>query len=287
VNGGIDNSNTAPVTVAGAVITPISGGSIIINGQTLTPGAQTVLPNGQSISIGSGGSIIINGQTTVVTPAPAIVTPETFILTPAPTGTIVTPITVGGVVATPLSGGAIIISGTTFLPGEVTTLPNGQVISVAPGGTQIAVNGQTATLQNSNNGPSAIPIIFNGETITPLTSGIAIVGGQTLTPGEVVTLSDGHIISVGTSGIIVVDGTSTTLPIIVAGTTTGRLNTAIMSNSSSALSTSTKSVGGAIASGIGATKKADAASLYTGCQDNTFNVSVGILLGLIGFFIGF
>jgi hypothetical protein len=284
-NGG---SNGSPITAGGFVATPVSGGAFIISGTTFLPGEVTTLPNGQVISVAPGGTqLVVNGQTATVNGGNG--------------GSSGSPITVGGFVATPVTGGAFIISGTTFVPGEVTTLPNGQVISVAPGGTQLVVNGQT--IQNPNNAPSAIPIIINGETITPFTSGTIIVGGQTLTPGAIVTLSDGHIISVGTSGTIEVDGTSTTLPTIVAATTTGKLKTAVSSNSasskgstssnSSSSSTSTtsttstsRSVGGAVASGIGATKKADAAALHIGYQESTYKISFGFLLGLIGFIVG-
>jgi hypothetical protein len=277
VNGGSGGNvpAPAPVTVAGAIVTPIAGGAVIVNGQTLTPGAQTTLPNGQSISVGNGGTVIVNGNTAVLTPAPgAAVTPA--------------PVTVGGIIATPLSGGLVVISGSTYAPGATVTLPNGAIVSIAPGGTQIVVNGATATIQNINNAPSAIPIVFNGETITPFTSGVVIVGGQTLTPGQVVTLSDGHTISVGTSGTVVVDGSSTSLPTIIAATTTGSLKTASKSNSTSTTSSSTsqRSVGGAIASGIGVTKKGDAAALYAGRQEGAINIGFGFALGLISFLAG-
>lgn len=285
VVGGFNvNGPASPVTFGGnnVMVTPLAAGGIAISGLTLTPGAQTILPNGESISVGSSGVVVLNGNTAVITPPPgAASTPP--------------PVTIDGVVATPILGGAVIISGSTLLPGQTIVFANGQTVGLASGGTAVVVNGQTATINTVNGRPSVIPVVFNGETITPMSSGTILIAGQILTPGQILTLSDGHKISVGTSGTVVVDGTTTHLPSInpqISTTGTGSLttisrnSTTTSSTKTSSSTTSDRSVGGAIASGIGVTKKGDADALYLGRQEGMAKVGFGLILGLVGFIAG-
>lgn len=284
-----------PVIVGGQIVTPISNsGGVIINDQTITGGAVT-LAGGIPVSVGPSGIIVVDGQTAIINPV---------------TGNSPNPVTLGGSVITPIAGGSFIINGQTIIPGVQTILPNGQSISVGNDGT-IIVNGETSVITPAPTTitpvpialgsimPDVIPIIFNGETITPFTSGTVILNGQILTPGQIVTLSDGHIISVGTSATVAIDGTSTSLPIIILATTTSGLKTAsefklssdTSSNSKSSSTSNTlpspsqRSMGGAIASGTGASKKAHAATLHNTKHENIIKIGFGLIIGLLGLVI--
>jgi hypothetical protein len=260
----------SPVTINGAAVTPLADGGVIINSQTILPGGVLTLPNGASVSVGLGGGIVIGGQTAIL---PGLVNPG--------------PITVSGAVVTPIPGGGIIVNGQTLPPGSATTLLDGQAVSLVPSGTAIVVNGQTITIPSSQNSPGAIPIVYNGETLTPGPSGAIIVEGQTLAPGSVVTLSDGHIISIGTSGTVAVDGSITNIPIPSLTPLSSPYSTILITslNSSTtattaALSTLSTKAGSAIASSIGNGNKGDAHALQAGLENN-IKIGLGLILSLI------
>jgi hypothetical protein len=250
VNGQTSQLGSAPLTFGGANLTPVAGGSVVISGVTLGAGALTTL-GGEVVSVGPSGVVVVNGVTNVLTPAPA-----------APTAQV---ITLNGVTATPLPNGGAVVSGTTLTAGQTATIGSA-TITLQPTG--LVVNGVTASLPAAMVTPSAMPVVFNGETITPFTSGTVVVNGVTLTPGES-TVIDGHTLSVGTSGTVLVDGTPTQLPTVVpatstrltsgSGTNNGTTSETTSSSSSTDTTTTTSGPGGAIASGIGATKKGRAA----------------------------
>jgi hypothetical protein len=260
-----------PVVVGGQTLTPAPGGGVIIGGQTVAPGAVITLADGTPVSVAQGGSVVVVAGQTAAIPGPGTGNSNQG-----------TPITVNGATITPIAGGAVVVNGQTVLPGSVVTLADGKPLSVAPGGTAVVVGGQSVTIPSipaQTGVPS--PVIINGETITPAPSGGAvIVGGQTVSPGSAITLSDGNVISVGTSGTIVVDGTTTTL----AAASLGMTSTGSSNQTSSTRSSSSHSVGAAIASGIGGTKKGAASNLLAGNDAAWFTCIISFFgfIGMVG-----
>jgi hypothetical protein len=118
------------------------------------------------------------------------------------------------------------------------------------------------------NSPS--PITFNGAIIIPAGPGRVLVNGQTISVGSAGTTLNGIPISVATGGIVVVGGSSVTLP---------SQSAAVPSGSGSPTSSG---VGAAIATGIGATKN----NAFVGGKGTMVTFEAGVfalVLGGIGF----
>ena len=133
----------------------------------------------------------------------------------------------------------------------------------AAGDKILVINGQTITIPGSViNSRYNQPITVNGVVVTPLYGGAILVSGTVVVPGNVLTLPDGQTISVDnakTTGSI----TAVTSRGSITASSTSTSSTSDTSSSSGHTSTATtssssKGPGAAIASGIGATKKANA-----------------------------
>jgi hypothetical protein len=256
--GGISIAQGTPITVQGVGITPLASGAIVVNGVTVSAGGVRTLPNGQIASIGQDGSVVVvNGYT-------ATLAMPTLVNSPSP-------ITVNGALVTPLLNGAVVIAGTTVMPGNIITLSNGQTLSVAPGGSAVVINGQTQAITRSSE-----------FSITSGPNGQVVVGSRTLSAGQIATLPNGQVISVGTSGTFVINGTTTSFRSVSGvSSISGRNSTASKTTSTQ----STRSPGDAIASGVGATKKGDADILYPG-QSRDVNAGFGLVLALVALLAG-
>jgi hypothetical protein len=312
--GGGSGSGPAPVTVGGTAVTPIAGSAVLIGGQTIRPGQAATLANGQVVSLSPGGNtVLVNGQSAAITPAPtagpalspvnvngAQVTPiaggvvisgttllagnvatiggntisiasqgGTIVVNGKTAGIAATPlVTVAGVVATPAPGGAVVISGSTLSNGQVATI-NGQAVTVSGG--QLIVNGQTATLP-----ASAAVVTVNGEAVQVGPGGAFVVDGLTLTPGQTAVLADGHTVSVGSNGVIVVDGSTQTLVPSSRGTSVTGSSSSSHTRSTTSSTSSSQGVGGAIASGIGVSKKGEVG------RNAEIGTALGFVLGILG-----
>ncbi|KAH7057421.1 hypothetical protein B0J12DRAFT_413779 [Macrophomina phaseolina] len=156
--------------------------------------------------------------------------------------------TVGGVtVSEGNGGGAVVVGGQTVSPGESVTLSGGQVVGVTTvdgGATQVVVDGSTTTLPSL----SAVTTVA-GQTIGVGGDGGVLVGGQTLTPGETLTLPNGDLAGVqtGSNGVteVAIDG-----------------STAVLTSTGSGL-------GGLIWSGIGATGSGSATRTTASTAEET------------------
>ena len=174
-----------------------------IAGQTLTPnGAITV--SGTPIRMPSGGSVVIVGGSTQ---SLATITATN----PASMATIAD-ITFGGQTYTADSASRFRIGGQTLTPGGVVTV-DGTQISYAPGASVVIVGSSTqslATITATNPASMATiaDITFGGQTYTADSASRFRIGGQTLTPGGVVTV-DGTQISYAPGATDVVVGSST------------------------------------------------------------------------------
>lgn len=316
----------SPITVNGAGITPLAGGSIIVNGDVIQPGGLHTLTGGQAISLRPGGGVVIvNGATATIPQVKVTSNPSALMInnaevTPLPNGAIMvdgntilpgnfvtlgngetmslafggtavvidgqtqalnfpflgTPVTIDGVIVTPIASSAIVVDGQTVYAGARSTLSNGQVVSVGNQGSVVIVNGVTGTVSPVT---AIVPLVIGGETITPAPGGQIFLDNYTLSAGQAVTLSDGKVVSVGTSGTIVVDGITTSIPFLAAGSTTSANSTTTTSKQS------TRSPGEAIASGIGATKAANANSLFSQ-RHMDLSIGTGIIVALVGVIAG-
>jgi hypothetical protein len=244
-----------------------SGAFAVAPGVTLTPGGVVVVA-GTKYSLATGGSIaVINGVTQTLVGS-----------NPHPTDGAVLTIDGKTITATSVAGAtpAFVVSpGTTLTPGG-TVVVSGTTYSLPKSGSAIVVNGQTSTLGAVTSPARISPaptLTINGFTFKPtVLSGktyYSIAPGTTLTPGGEVTVS-GTRISLADDGASVLFGSSTSTVQLASNNAT--------TTSTSSSSQSTRSVGDAIASGIGVTKKADAQAIG-GSLPLTLESA---LLGLLG-----
>ncbi|KAF2666525.1 hypothetical protein BT63DRAFT_310895 [Microthyrium microscopicum] len=128
-----------------------------------------------------------------------------------------------------------------------------------PGSTAGSGSGNSGSGSGSGSSPLALgpPVTVNGEVITPAASGAVVIEGQTFSAGAVGVVGSSFIpLSVGTtSGIVILGGSTVTLPTVTGtGTETGA------GAGATSKATSSGGVGAAVASGIGANKS----SAYSG-----------------------
>ncbi|KAK5712884.1 hypothetical protein LTR17_017853 [Elasticomyces elasticus] len=198
-NLGPDSSaaDTGSLLVAGGhTFTPASSSAIVIAGQTLQPGSQTVVA-GMTYSLdASASAVAINGVTQDLQP----VSLATAIFT------------ANGQTFTAGASSAVVIAGQTLQPGSEATIA-GTTYSLAPSGSALVVNGATQTPQSlASATPSDAPVFMvNDQTIHEDLSSNAIISGQTLAPGSA-TVIDGTTYSLEPfATALVVDGTTHTL----------------------------------------------------------------------------
>jgi len=221
--------------VGSATITQDPKSNFVIGSQTLTPGASGITVNGQVISAGTGGAVIVNAAPTAASttgapgvvvigsssitansdsgfvigsqtlfPGSAITADGEVITLPSPTPTNAPDITMPAVVIgsstfTENAQSQFVIGSQTLTPGGVITV-GGSIISLAPTGGAVIVNGVTEQ-------PTTFSTATGSFVPTPVSS--LVIAGQTLTAGGKVTIG-GDILSLAPSGTgIVVIGTVT------------------------------------------------------------------------------
>lgn len=274
----IINSNTEPVitlpvtigpllTVGNTVYTAISGSSYIIAGQTLTPGG-TITVAGTTISLGPSASYaVINGATETLSGPAALITPP--------------PITIGNGVFTaiPGTGTTYLIGGSALTPGGVITVA-GTTISLSPGATAVVVNGVTTTLTPTAPITNPPLLTIGTATYTALPGGgtTFVIGGQTLTPGGVITVSGTTIsLSPSATALIINGGSMTTTETLFPATTTNSASTA--KNTGTAAGSASA---GATATGSAKPSHGAAATLQSyGSALSIFSLALGYLLSWI------
>lgn len=195
---------------------PSPGNTVIIIGtQTLSPGgvitvggSTSTLPNGQTTVSGGtqlvldpqGTQVIVGGTSTINLPPPVTAQP-----TPV--------VTVGDQTITVAPSEPIVVAGTTLQPGS-TIVVGGTTVSLAPGGTQIVVDGSTIPLPLPNSAQTVPPMVvtvgsstFTANSLTQFTIGTEVLtGGGTVTVSgttyQLTTNSDGSTVLIaGTSGV--------------------------------------------------------------------------------------
>lgn len=217
VGAGVGIVGQPLITVAGTPYPAVDGTSFIVGGQVLTPGG-VILVDGTTVSLNAADNIVyFNGV------ASSLDTSYPFSTSP--------PIlTIGGsTVAPEVVGGSIRyeIGGQTLTPGGSISA-DGTVISLAPGATALVINGVTQAL-NPVIATSLPDVVIGGTTISGIDKAgdTYVIGGQTLSPGGLITV-DGTVFSLAPEGTaLVVNGVTQVLgtgitaisDIVVGGTT--------------------------------------------------------------------
>lgn len=210
LGGSAPATTPPPINVAGTVYQANAQGAYVIQGQTLTPGGE-VLVNGNLVSLGQGySSLVVNGVTIT---APAVLANPTY--EPA--------ITIAGSTFNANQGGeSFIISGQTLTPGGVITA-FGTTISLGSGSNPsiAVVNGQTETLASIVTAPV---IDIGGTTYTESNGASFVIAGQTVRPGQTITVSGTTIAIAGNGQFITINGVTSslagsTIPVIDIGGT--------------------------------------------------------------------
>ncbi|KAI9684960.1 MAG: hypothetical protein M1822_005609 [Bathelium mastoideum] len=240
------NAGSAPQIVGGQSIAadPSKSGGVVVEGQTLEPGALTTIDN-TPVSVGQTGAVAIGDTTVKVSPLsePAVATSASALAT------------IGSQVISvdPSQSGAVVIDGSQILQqGEATTVGNTPV-SVGAGGVVIgggSGGSSTIALQST---PYSLPIAINtvgGQAITATSGQPVAVGGITLTAGGPATTVGDQALSLGSQGLVIGSSTATysdaespALPNAATVTIGGSTYTA-SSNSPLVIGSNTLSVGG-------------------------------------------
>ena len=178
-----------PITINNQIIRPPSHG-ISVAGTTITPGAPPITTSGTPISYGSfllavgtsTTSLAVNTQKPIMT-------------------------TIAGQTVTIGRQNAVEIAGVTMTPGAAAITVSGKVISL--GSSILVVGTSTVPLQPQN----AEPLITNvaGYRITAAPDAVE-VPGTTLHPGNPRVTLDGTLSSLDTSGQLIIDPKTMTLP---------------------------------------------------------------------------
>lgn len=195
---------SAALFVASAVEDQLTGGAVVISGSTVIPGAPAVTIDNVAYSVDPAASnIVIGGQTqtlSAIRPYPATTLANVFVATAA---------------EGQLSGGAVVISGSTVVPGAPAVTINNVAYSLDPAASHIVVGGQTKILSAISPNPISQPAnaIIAGETVAPAAPGasVFVIGDKTLSlNGPAVTISNTPV-SLAPGGNIII-GTSTLKP---------------------------------------------------------------------------
>ncbi|KAI5370901.1 hypothetical protein Slin14017_G017800 [Septoria linicola] len=216
----------AEVIVGGDTISANPDGNFVIGTETLQPGDAPITVGGNTISLApSATAIIINEATTPLAAPAAQVSLGNGVLTADPLGNFE-------------------VGGHTLQPGGVPITIGGTVLSLAPSGTALVVDGSSTIPALP---PAAADITVARSTLTANEEGAFVIGGQTLPSGSAVTV-DGSTFSLASNGdAIVVNGQ--TSPIAAADAPQITVDGAVVtadSNGAFAVGSTTLSQGAAV-----------------------------------------
>ncbi|MCJ1227851.1 hypothetical protein MMC12_004510 [Toensbergia leucococca] len=237
INGVTSTLQPSPsaLTIGGTIITPNAAGQYVVGSQTLTPGSAITVSDTTISLAASGSAIVVNGVTSTPQPAPSA-------------------LTIAGTTVTPNAAGQYVVGSQTLTPGSAITV-SGTTISLAPSGSAVIINGVTSNLYAT---PSLLAIA--GLTLTPTSGSKYIVGSQTLSPGEAITVS-GTVVSLAPGASDIVVGGSTQV-----------------------LQSHSQGLGGLIYSGLGGSATKTGAAQFTGMAKKK-EVGLGaaglIMMGMI------
>ncbi|TKA39192.1 hypothetical protein B0A54_08501 [Friedmanniomyces endolithicus] len=187
-------------TAGGQTLSRDSSSNVVVAGQTLHPGSQTVIAGTTYSLAPSATALAVNGVTQSLHSGSSASAPQPYF-------------TAGGQTLTQDSSSNLIIAGQTLHPGSQTVVA-GTTYSLAPSGSALVVNGVTQA-PHSLTAPTARAGIFtiNSQTLTEnASSNLLLPGGQTLHPSSSATVISGTTYSLAPSGsALVVNGATQTL----------------------------------------------------------------------------
>lgn len=205
------------ITIGSSTLTANAATEFFIApGQTLTPGGTATL-NGQLLSLDSSAAfVVVAGSTQLLpdaVPSQATAQPEIIVggstITALPNNNAPS----FGQAGDGASGPTFVVSGQTLAPGHQITVGD-EIISLAPSGSLVIVNGITSTVANAGGSRDTPPSITIGSRIVnaiPGTGTTYAFDSQLLTPGGVITV-DGTTVSLAPSNdAVVINGITSTL----------------------------------------------------------------------------
>jgi hypothetical protein len=194
-----------------------SSGIVKIGSTRLTPGGSAAtLDDGSVVSVDSEGVKIGSTIVKYSTVAPASVAGPNVVVFMVGTKTVTASCPPGS------TNQAVIGSVTLTAGGSVQTLEDGSRVSLASGGT-VVVDGTSAAAITTP--ASAVVFTVNGNAVTAYqaadVSSIATIDGTVVSQdGPAITLSSGEVVSIGSNGLVVQQG-STTVPVSAFTTVSG------------------------------------------------------------------
>lgn len=177
-----------------------------VAGSKVMPGGNPVILSGTTISLSPSGVLNI-GDSAISLPTLQTAAPRVH--------------TVGGLALTAESSGAVLIGGTTIVPGGLGATISGTLISLAPSGV-LAIGSSTYTLPIQTTRPDEI-IVFTaaGLVFTRKSTGPVIFNGTSIFPGGPPISMSGTQVSLNTQGSLVVGTSVVSLSAELPGSTQG------------------------------------------------------------------
>jgi len=197
-----NNPNPAPpVITVGPSVIPIdpTGGLVINPGTTLTPGGPAITTGGTTLSLGNNGlQIIAPGTSTQI-----------------PFGSSAVPVTLGdGTTVTIDPNAGLIVGGTTLRQGDPALTVSGTTMSIGPSGLVIVDPSGTSTVPIPSGTGSNSVITVGGSTFTMSNGAVVLGPGTTLQSGDPARTISGTTLSIGPSGLVIMDPSTTrTVPV--------------------------------------------------------------------------
>ena len=193
----VASETPAPLSVDGNPVLQAANGGLIVAGTTILPGSTTSLL-GHSI-VANFDNVIVDGTTHSLAPVTAY---------PAKTPTS-TPLEIANQPVLIAANGDLVLAGSTIAQGSTTRLLN-HAISI--GSDNVVVDGTTHAFAPVTASPleTPAPLEIANEPVLKAANGGIVLAGSTIPQGSQTSLF-GHVISVGTNGVIVDDGNTRTL----------------------------------------------------------------------------
>ncbi|KAL8992211.1 MAG: hypothetical protein Q9169_007277 [Polycauliona sp. 2 TL-2023] len=195
----LPSANLPVLTIGGSTVAPDASSNYVIAGQTVFPGGPAINVDGSVISLApSATALLVGGSTQALTQSPVLAT----MLPPM--------ITVGGQTISPNPASDYVLGSQILKPGSAITV-SGSVVSLAPGASNIVIDGSTRRLTpqlvSLSTGHPALTI--GTSTITANAQGAFVVSGQTIRAGGHAVTIDGQLVSLASNESFLVVGTST------------------------------------------------------------------------------
>lgn len=234
--------NSPTITISGTPVFLGPSGILVIGSLTTSLSATPTLPStasvftvgGQTFSadpsgfnvagskvLPGGNLVILSGTTVSLSPSGVLNIGDSAISLPTLQTTAPPVYTFGGLAVTAESSGAVLIGGTTIVPGELGATISGTPISLAPSGV-LVIGSSTYTLPIPTTRPDEI-IVFTaaGLVFTRKSTGLVIFNGTSIFPGGPQISILGTPVSLNTQGSLVVGTSVVPLSAELPGSTEG------------------------------------------------------------------